>query len=167
MRLGILADTHGTLRPEVLEIFGAVDLILHAGDVGDPDILRQLEAVAPVTAVYGNMDGAVLRRRLPRVAEVKVDGFAFVVTHGDKYGFPSPLDLKAAFPDADVVVFGHTHRAVVHDFPDFSVAVNPGAAGAARSALPPSVAIMETEPGIPPRGRIVPLSGGSPPAASS
>ena len=158
MRLGILADTHGTLRPEVLEIFGKVDLILHAGDVGDPDILRQLEATAPVTAVYGNVDGSVLRQRLPRVAELKVDGFVFVVTHGDQYGFPSPRDLKAAFPDADVVVFGHTHRAVLHDFPDFSVAVNPGAAGPldpARSALPPSVAIMETEPGIPPRARIV------------
>ena len=120
-----------------------------------------------MTAVYGNADGSVLRQRLPRVAELKVDGFVFVVTHGDQYGFPSPRDLKAAYPDADVMVFGHTHRAVLHDFDDFSVAVNPGAAGAARSALPPSVVIMETEPGIPPRARIVPLSGGSPPPASS
>ena len=161
MRLGILADTHGTLRPEVLEIFGKVDLILHAGDVGDPDVLRQLELVAPVTAVYGNVDGSYLRQRLPRVAELKVDGFVFVVTHGDQYGFPSPRDLKAAFPNTDVVVFGHTHRAVLHDFPDFSLAVTPGSAGLlapARSALPPSVAIMETEPGIPPRGRIVRLA---------
>jgi putative phosphoesterase len=167
VRLGILADTHGTLRPEVEEIFAKVDLILHAGDVGDPDILRRLELLAPVTAVYGNVDGSVLRQRLPRVAELKVDGFVFVVTHGDQYGFPSPRELKAAFPQADVVVFGHTHRAVLHDFDDYSVAVNPGAAGPTCSALPPSVAIMETEPGIPPRGRIVPLSAGSPPPASS
>jgi uncharacterized protein len=158
VRLGILADTHGMLRPEVLEIFAKVDLILHAGDVGDPDVLRQLEMLAPVTAVYGNVDGSVLRQRLPRVAELRVDGFVFVVTHGDRYGFPSPRDLKAEFPDADVMVFGHTHRAVLHEFPDFSVAVNPGAAGPPRSALPPSVAIMETEPGIPPRARIVPLA---------
>ena len=161
MRLGILADTHGTLRLDVLEIFGKVDLILHAGDVGDPDVLRQLELVAPVTAVHGNADGSELRRQLPRVAELKVDGFVFVVTHGDQYGFPSPRDLKAAFPDADVMVYGHTHRAVLHDFPDFSLAVNPGAAGAAdpaRSALRSSVAIVETEPGIPPRARIVPLT---------
>jgi len=161
VRLGILADTHGVLRPEVLEIFATVDLILHAGDVGDPDVLRQLEALAPVTAVYGNVDGAVLRQRLPRVAELSVDGFVFVVTHGDQYGFPSPRDLKAEFPDADVMVFGHTHRAVLHDFPDFTVAVNPGAAGhedPKRSALPPSVVIMETEPGIPPRARIVLLT---------
>ena len=145
MRLGILADTHGTLRPEVLEIFAKVDLIVHAGDVGDPDILRQLELLAPVTAVYGNVDGSVLRQRLPRVAEFKVDGFVFVMTHGDQYGFPSPRDLKVAYPDADVIVYGHTHRAVLHDFADFSVAVNPGAAGAARSELPPSVAIVETD----------------------
>jgi putative phosphoesterase len=158
------------LRPEVLEIFAKVDLILHAGDVGDADVLRQLEALAPVTAVYGNADGSVLRQRLPRVAELKVDGFAFVVTHGDKYGFPSPHDLKAEFKEADVMVFGHSHRAVLHEFPDFTVAVNPGAAGPAdpkRSALPPSVVIMETEPGIPPRARIVLLSAGSPPPASS
>ena len=161
MRLGLLADTHGALRPEVLEIFAKVDLIIHAGDVGDPDVIRQLEAIAPVTAVYGNVDGSILRQRLPRVAELKVDGFVFVVTHGDDFGFPSPRDLKGAFPDADVMVFGHTHRAVVHDFPDFSLAVNPGSAGAAdpaRSVLPPSVAIVETEPGIPPRARIVPLA---------
>jgi len=170
VRLGILSDTHGLLRPEVLEVFGEVDLILHAGDVGDPDVLRQLEEIAPVTAVCGNVDGSVLRQRLPRVAELKVDGFVFVVTHGDEFGFPSPRDLKAAYPHADVMVFGHTHRAVLHDFPDFSVAVNPGSAGAAdpaRSALPPSVAIVETEPGIPPRARIVPLSAESPPPASS
>jgi putative phosphoesterase len=158
VRLGILADTHGTLRPEVLEVFATVDLILHAGDVGDPGILDRLEVLAPVTAVYGNVDGGLLRRRLPRVAELKVDGFVFVVTHGDQYGSPTPRVLKAAFPEADVVVFGHTHRAVLHDFDDFSVVVNPGAAGAARSALPPSVAIMETEPGIPPRARIVRLT---------
>jgi hypothetical protein len=145
----------------VLEIFAKVDLIIHAGDVGDPDVIRQLEAIAPVTAVYGNVDGSILRQRLPRVAELKVDGFVFVVTHGDDFGFPSPRDLKAAYPDADVMVFGHTHRAVLHDFPDFSLAVNPGSAGAAdpaRSVLPPSVAIVETEPGIPPRARIVPLA---------
>ena len=86
MRLGVLADTHGALRPGVLDVFAKVDLILHAGDVGEPAILATLEALAPVTAVYGNVDGGALRARLPRVAEVKVDGFRFVVTHGDQFG---------------------------------------------------------------------------------
>jgi hypothetical protein len=79
VRLGILADTHGRLPSEVLDVFANVDLILHAGDVGEPAILATLEALAPVTAVYGNVDGGALRARLPRVAAVTVDGFRFVV----------------------------------------------------------------------------------------
>jgi len=158
VRLGILADTHGTLRPGVLEVFARVDLILHAGDVGEPAILATLEALAPVTAVYGNVDSGELRARLPRVAEVTVDGFRFVVTHGDQFGSPRADDLKEAFPDADVIVFGHTHRPLIHAFEDYSMAVNPGSAGGHRSDRLPSVAIVETEAGIPPRARIVPLT---------
>ena len=158
MRLGILADTHGALRPGVLDVFARVDRILHAGDVGEPAILATLEALAPVTAVYGNVDGRELRARLPRVAEVTVDGFRFVVTHGDQFGSPRADDLKEAFPDADVIVFGHTHRPLIHAFEDYSMVLNPGSAGAHRSDQLPSVAIIETEAGIPPRARIVPLT---------
>ena len=158
MRLGVLADTHGALRPRVLDVFAGVDLILHAGDVGEPAILATLEALAPVTAVYGNVDGGALRARLPRVAAVTVDGFRFVVTHGDQFGSPRPDDLKEAFPDADVIVFGHTHKPLIHAFEDYSMVLNPGSAGAHRSDRIPSVAIIETEAGIPPRARIVPLT---------
>ncbi len=158
MRLGVIADTHGTLRPEVLKVFEQVDRILHAGDVGDPKILERLGELAPVTAVYGNVDGGKLRSRLPRVAEVKLDGFVFVMTHGDQFGSPRPEALKEAYPHADVMIYGHSHKPLVHNFEDFSVALNPGAAGPARFDLLPSVAIMETEPGIPPRARIVPLT---------
>jgi len=157
MRLGILSDTHGLLRPEVLEVFAKVDRILHAGDVGDPAILDALGALAPVTAAYGNVDGSVLRARLPRVAEAKVDGFVVVVTHGDQLGMPEPNGLKAMFPHAEVIVYGHTHRPLITDFDDYVVALNPGCAGPAREGAVPTVAIMETEPGIPPRARIVPL----------
>ena len=158
MRCGVIADTHGKLRPGVLKLFAEVDHILHAGDVGNPGILEQLAALAPVTAVYGNIDGGTLRSRLPRVAEVKLDGFAIVVTHGDQLGSPTPRAMKEAFPHADVLVYGHSHRPLIHNFEDYSVALNPGAAGPARFDLKPSVAIMETEPGIPPRARIVPLT---------
>jgi putative phosphoesterase len=158
MRLGLIADTHGKVRPSVHDIFSRVDLILHAGDVGGPEILEELELLAPVTAVYGNVDGPPLRRRLPRVATIEVDGFQFVLTHGDQLGSPDPETLKVAFPAADVIVFGHTHHALIRDLPDFTVVVNPGAAGPARFDLKPSVAILETEPGIPPRARIVPLT---------
>jgi putative phosphoesterase len=159
VRLGILADTHGKLRPEVLEVFAGVDRILHAGDVGGAALLDKLAALAPVTAVYGNVDGGALRARLSRVAEVRIDDFVFVVTHGDQFGSPRPEALKEAFPRADVMIYGHSHRPLIHNFEDFSVALNPGAAGPARFDLRPSVAIMETEPGIPPRVRIVPLTG--------
>ena len=158
MRLGIIADTHGLLRPEVLKVFAQVDQILHAGDVGKPKLLEQLAALAPVTAVYGNVDGGTLRSRLPRVAELRIDDFQFVVTHGDQFRHPDPKALKEAFPHADVMIYGHSHKPLIHNFEDFSLALNPGAAGPARFDLLPSVAIMETEPGIPPRARIVPLT---------
>jgi len=157
MRLGLIADTHGVVRAGVHELFRGVDLILHAGDVGGAEVLDELELLAPVTAVYGNVDAGPLRQRLPQVAEVEIDGFAMVVTHGDQLASRRPEALKEAFPKADVIVFGHTHRPLIRDLPDFTVVVNPGAAGAARFGLEPSVAIMETEPGIPPRVRIVPV----------
>ena len=104
MRLGVISDTHGLLRPEVFEVFKQVDHILHAGDVGRPEILIELEAIAPVTAVYGNSDGSELRARLPQVAEVELDGFAVVVTHGDQLGHPTPENLHAAFPRAEIKI---------------------------------------------------------------
>ncbi len=158
MRLGLIADTHGKLRPSVLDVFQRVDRILHAGDVGGGEVLDALEALAPVTAVYGNVDSAVMRRRLPQVAEDEIDDLHFVVTHGDQLASREPEALQRSFPQADVIVFGHTHRALIHSAPDFTVVVNPGAAGPGRFGAKPSVAIMETEPGIPPRVRIVRLA---------
>ncbi len=157
MRLGIISDTHGLLRPEVFDVFAKVDRILHAGDVGEGDILAELEALAPVTAVFGNVDGSAVRRRTQEIAELEIDDARFVVTHGHLLGTPTPEKLKAKWPDADVIVYGHTHKPLIKDFPDFSVVINPGSAGPKRFTEPVSVAIMETEPGIPPRARIVPL----------
>jgi putative phosphoesterase len=157
LRLGIISDTHGLLRPEVHEVFLEVDRILHAGDVGDAQILDELALIAPVAAVFGNVDGGRLRSRLVEVLDLKIDGFRFVVTHGDRFGSPKPEDLKEEWPDADVIVYGHTHQPLIRDFPDFSVVLNPGSAGPVRFGQKPTVAIMETEPGIPPRARIVSL----------
>jgi uncharacterized protein len=157
VRLGVIADTHGLLRPEVLDVFRDVDHILHAGDVGPLDLLAELEALAPVTAVYGNTDGWDVRARLPAVARVELDGFRVVVTHGDQLGTPTPEKLQAAFPDAEILVFGHTHRPVLTLVDIVVTVMNPGGAGPRRFDLPPSVGILELEPGIPPRGRLVPL----------
>jgi putative phosphoesterase len=157
MRLGVISDTHGLLRPQVFDAFAAVDHILHAGDVGSLDLLEELRALAPVTAVYGNTDGAELRSRLPSVATVQLDGFDIVVTHGDQLGSPTPEALNAAFPDAQIIVYGHTHRPLLTLVDVVVTVMNPGGAGARRFNLPPSVGILELEPGIPPRGRLLPL----------
>jgi putative phosphoesterase len=157
MRLGVIADTHGLLRPEVFQAFAEVDHILHAGDIGPPELLTELQAVAPVTAVYGNTDGMELRRMLPQVAALRLDGFDIVVTHGDQLGSPTPQALNAAFPDAQIIVYGHTHRPLLTVVDVVVTVMNPGGAGPRRFNLPPSVGILELEPGIPPRGRLLPL----------
>jgi uncharacterized protein len=157
VRLGVISDTHGLLRAAVLEVFEGVDHILHGGDVGKWDVLVELEAVAPVTAVYGNVDGVEMRSKLPQVAEVELDGFRIVVTHGDQLGSPTPAKLHEAFPDAEIIVYGHTHKPLLELVDKTVTVMNPGGAGAPRFGLLPSVGILELEPGIPPRGRIVRL----------
>lgn len=157
MRLGVISDTHGLLRPQVFDVFKEVDHILHAGDVGPAEILTELEAIAPVTAVYGNTDGWDLRARLPQVASIRLDGFDIVVTHGDQLGSPTPEKLNKAFPEAEIILFGHTHRPLLTLVDVVVTVMNPGGAGPQRFDLPPSVGIMELEAGIPPRARLVPL----------
>jgi hypothetical protein len=157
MRLGVIADTHGLLRPEVFDVFGNVDHILHAGDLGPLDLLTELETLAPVTAVYGNIDGFDVRARLPQVARIELDGFRIVVTHGDQFGSPTPEGVQQAFPDAEILIYGHTHRPLLTLVDVVVTVMNPGGAGHRRFNLPPSVGILELEPGIPPRGRLVPL----------
>ena len=157
MRLGVISDTHGMLRPQVFDVFREVDHILHGGDVGRGDLLVELRTLAPVTAVYGNCDAFDLRSQLAQVAELELDGFSIVVTHGDQFGSPNPAKLHEAFPHAEVIIFGHTHRPLL-DLVDKTVTVmNPGGAGAPRFGILPSVGILELEAGIPPRGRIVNL----------
>jgi predicted phosphodiesterase len=91
------------------------------------------------------------------VAKLRLDGFDIVVTHGDQFGSPTPARLHAAFPEAEILVFGHTHRPLLEVVDVVVTVMNPGGAGARRFDLPPSVGIMELEPGIPPRARLVPL----------
>jgi len=157
LRLGVISDTHGLLRVEVLEVFGGVDHILHGGDVGKWDVLVDLQALAPVTAVYGNVDGFEIQSKLPQVAEIELDGFRIVVTHGDQLGKPTPAKLHEAFPSAEIIVYGHTHKPLLELVDKTVTVMNPGGAGAPRFGLAPSVGILELEPGIPPRGRIVGL----------
>lgn len=157
MRLGVISDTHGMLRREVFDVFKEVDHILHGGDVGRLDLLVELEAIAPVTAVYGNSDDFEIRAKLPQVAELELEGFLITVTHGDQLGSPTPAKLHAAFPTAEIIIYGHSHKPLLELVDKTVTVMNPGGAGAPRFNLKPSVGILELEPGIPPRGRIVSL----------
>ncbi len=146
MRVGIISDTHGLLRPEVFSAFAGVEHILHAGDVGPVDLLVELEAIAPVTAVWGNTDGWEVRGRVPEVARVELAGVRVVVVHGMQVGSPTPAKVVAAYPDAELVVFGHSHRPVIERVGQV-LAVNPGSAGPRRFRDPVTLALAELAPG--------------------
>ena len=92
------------------------------------------------------------------MARIELEGFTILVTHGDQLGSPTPESLQAEFPDAEIIVFGHTHRPVLTLVDVVVTVMNPGGAGRRRFDLPASVGILELEPGIPPRGRLVPLT---------
>ena len=136
--VGLISDTHGLLRPQVFDALAGVELILHAGDVGGPDILAELSAIAPVLAVYGNTDPPGVPG-LEAEQVVTVGGLRVHVSHGHELGRPGPERLLAAYPH-DVLVYGHTHRQLVFRAPDGRLVVNPGAAGARRFDLVPCVA---------------------------
>lgn len=157
MRVGVISDTHGKLTPQVFDVFGSVDQILHGGDIGSVDLLDELGTLAPVTAVYGNTDGFDVRARCPQVASTELDGFMVVVTHGDQFGSPTPGRLRAAYPDADIIIYGHTHRASLELVDRTVTVMNPGSAGLAQGNQMPSVGILELEPGLPPRARLISL----------
>lgn len=139
-KIGLISDTHGLLRPEVFEAFEGVSQILHAGDVGPPDVLIELSAIAPVRAVWGNTDAPGRTDLVERIEDV-IDGVRIVVTHGHELGSPTPPKLVMNHPMADVIVYGHTHRQLITKAAR-RIVVNPGAAGARRFDLQPCVALL-------------------------
>ncbi|AEN72219.1 phosphodiesterase, MJ0936 family [Rhodothermus marinus SG0.5JP17-172] len=133
MILGILSDTHGFFHPALPEAFAGVDLILHAGDVGTPEVLERLEALAPVHAVYGNIDGPELRRRLPAELWLTLDGLRIWMTHiGGRPGRWAPgIAARLRQERPDVFICGHSHILRIERVPslDGMLYLNPGAAG--------------------------------------
>lgn len=140
MRVGIISDTHGLLRAEVFDHFAGVDHILHAGDVGPAELLIELRSIAPVTAVWGNTDGWDVRAEVPEIARVELDGMQVVVIHGQQFGSPTPEKVAAGFPEAALVVFGHSHRALIRRVGSV-LTVNPGSAGPIRFGVSPTLAV--------------------------
>jgi putative phosphoesterase len=151
--VGLISDTHGLLRPGVFEALAGVELILHAGDVGEDDILDELSTIAPVHAVYGNTDEP--RRRLTKEVVREIGGLSIHVSHGHETGSPTPERLLARYPH-DILVYGHTHRSLVARA-EGRLVVNPGAAGPRRFELLPSVGRLTIEGGAA-EVEIIPLS---------
>ena len=143
-RIGLISDTHGLVRPEVHGALAAVEMILHAGDVGGEEVLDELSTIAPVHAVSGNVDPPG-DRRLHQALDISVGGFTIHVSHGHELGVPKPEKLLMAY-NAQVIVYGHTHEPLVVKA-DGRLVVNPGAAGPARFDIKPSVAILEIKSG--------------------
>ena len=134
MVVGVISDTHGVLRPQAVEALRGSDVILHAGDVGPPEILEQLRAMAPTTAVRGNVDTAVWATALRLTEVVEVGGLLLYMLHNR-----AALDLDPKAAGFAAVITGHTHRAVAESR-DGVLFLNPGSAGPRRFTLPVTLA---------------------------
>lgn len=144
-RIGVVADTHGRFDPRLREHFEGVEQILHAGDVGNEQVLAQLASIAPLTVVTGNVDwGGPLDRKHPRTALLEIAGVPIYMTHiGDA---PERLAQHLPSPRPRVYIFGHSHVALLSEL-DGVLFLNPGSAGAPRFGRPPSCALLTLENG--------------------
>ena len=136
-RLGLISDTHGLLRREAVEALRGSDLIIHAGDVGDPKILEALRQIAPVVAVRGNVDTAEWAKALPETAVAKAGAVQIYVLHD-----ANALDLDAKAAGFQIVVSGHSHKPGRSER-DGVIYINPGSAGPQRFNLPITVAWLD------------------------
>ena len=143
MRIGVLSDTHGLLRPEVLEALRGVDHILHAGDVGEMGILERLRTLAPVAAIRGNIDVSGPCADLPATEAIELNGRLVYMLHS-----LTDLDLHPRAAGIAVVISGHSHKASLHS-QDGVLYLNPGSAGPRRFRLPVTLAYLYLRDALP------------------
>jgi uncharacterized protein len=134
LNVGVISDTHGLLRPQAVAALRGSDLIIHAGDVGNPEVIKTLSGIAPTFAVRGNVDTAAWATDLPVTELVDVGERQFFVLHQI-----SELDLDPATAGFAAVVFGHSHQPLI-ETRDGVLFLNPGSAGPRRFNLPIAVA---------------------------
>lgn len=139
MRIGIISDTHGLLRPEAEKALAGVELIVHAGDVGSPDILTGLKSIAPVLAVRGNVDTGAWAKELPITTVVEAPGASIYVLHNLR-----GLDLRPESAKFNFVICGHTHQPEQTER-NGVIYLNPGSAGPRRFQLPVTLAVMDLD----------------------
>jgi putative phosphoesterase len=146
LNIGVISDTHGLLRPEALDALQGSDHVVHAGDVGEPEILDQLREIAPVTAVRGNVDRGAWARALPKSEVLEADRTAIYVIH-----ILSELDLKPESAGFAAVIYGHSHMPKLETKRGV-IFFNPGSAGPRRFNLPVTVGRLTIE-----RGKVCPV----------
>jgi len=134
MNVGVISDTHGLLRPEAVAALRGSHLIVHAGDVGRPEVLDHLREIAPTYAVRGNIDTQAWARKLPATEAVAIGSLVLWVLH-DR----SELDLDPVAAQFAAVIFGHSHKPSI-EMQDRVLYLNPGSAGPRRFRLPVTVA---------------------------
>jgi putative phosphoesterase len=142
MKIGLISDTHGLLRDEAIEALAGVDHILHAGDVGQPEVLERLREVAPLDAIKGNVDTDPWSDDLPTTNLVELAGASFYLVHSIDW-----LDIDPKAAGVDIVVCGHSHA------PAMSLSrgvytINPGSAGPRRFSLPVTLALLCVADGV-------------------
>ena len=141
MRIGLISDTHGLLRPEALAALQGCAQIIHAGDIGKPQVLDGLRAIAPLEAIRGNIDTADWAQVLPERLDLRIEGLTLHVLHDLKQ-----LDIDPLAAGVDVVIAGHSHKPKV-ERRDGVLYINPGSAGPRRFSLPISLALLELNDG--------------------
>lgn len=141
MRIGLISDTHGLLRPEALAALQGCAQIIHAGDIGKPQVLDGLRAIAPLEAIRGNIDTADWALELPERLDLRIEGLTLHVLHDRKQ-----LDIDPLAAGIDVVIAGHSHKPKV-ERRDGVLYINPGSAGPRRFSLPISLALLELNDG--------------------
>ncbi len=139
MKVGVISDTHGLLRPEVAHVLAGVSHIIHAGDIGAEHVLEGLRRIAPVTAIRGNVDSGDWTEDYRDIETVHLGRYAFYVLH-DVNG----LQGKPAPDGTDVVIHGHSHRASIRTV-DGILYLNPGSAGPRRFKLPITLATLDLD----------------------
>lgn len=137
MKIGVISDTHGLLRPEAVEALRGVEHILHAGDVGDAAILDQLRQLAPLTAICGNIDRSGTCSQLPKTEVVELGECSIYMLHD-----VHDLDLDPVAAGIQVVISGHSHKPSI-EWKKGVLYFNPGSAGPRRFSLPVSVGFLE------------------------
>ncbi|MGE8497276.1 MAG: metallophosphoesterase family protein [Pseudomonas sp.] len=139
MKIGLIADTHGLLRPEALSALQGVDHLVHAGDIGGPGILTTLEQIAPLSVVRGNNDQDAWADAIPEDLTLRFEGFTLYVLHDLKQ-----LSIDPTALGIDVVIAGHSHKPLQEER-DGVLFLNPGSAGPRRFKLPISVALLHID----------------------